>query len=240
MIERAFAGNRFDLVVVGGGASGVGVALDAASRGYSVCLVEQADFGKGTSSRSTKLVHGGVRYLQQGDVKLVTEALRERGVLRDNAPHLVRDLELIIPSYAFWEKPFYGIGLKLYDWLAGRRGFGGSRLLGAAEVRAKVPGVRSDGLLGGVLYHDGQFDDARLLVSLALTAADYGAVLVNHCRCEGVTKDADGRVDGIKVRDLETGREAGIGARAVINATGVFTDAVRRLDTPESPALVAP
>lgn len=240
MIEEALAGDAFDLVVIGGGASGVGVAVDAASRGYTVCLIEQSDFGKGTSSRSTKLVHGGVRYLQQGDVKLVTEALRERGVLRANAPHLVHDLELVIPSYAFWEKPFYGIGLKIYDALAGRRGLGGSRLLGSAEVKAKIPGVRTEGLLGGVLYHDGQFDDARLLLSLVHTAADHGAVLVNHCRCEGVLKDANGRVNGVTVRDLETGRAADIRAGAVINATGVFTDAVRRLDAPEVEPLVAP
>src|SRR5216110_1943607 len=159
----------WDMIVVGGGATGVGTAIDAASRGYSVCLLEQSDFGKGTSSRSTKLVHGGVRYLQQGNVSLVMEALKERGLLRRNAPHLVRDLAFVVPNYEWWETPFYGIGMKVYDLLAGRYGFGKSRLLSRAEVLERIPTLEPEGLRGGVLYYDGQFDDSRLLIDLALT-----------------------------------------------------------------------
>src|SRR3954470_8448046 len=165
----------WDIAVIGGGATGVGVALDAASRGYSVCLFEQSDFGKGTSSRSTKLVHGGVRYLAQGNLPLVIEALRERGILRRNAPHLVHDLAFLVPGYAWWEVPYYGIGLKAYDLLSGRWSLGRTRWGGRYEAVRQVPTLRPDGLRGGVLYHDGQFDDARLLVHLILTAAEQGA-----------------------------------------------------------------
>src|SRR4051812_46835151 len=170
----------WDMAVIGGGATGVGVAVDAASRGYSVCLVEQSDFGKGTSSRSTKLVHGGVRYLQQGNLSLVMEALKERGLLRQNAPHLVHDLAFVVPNYAWWEAPFYGIGMKVYDMLAGKFGFGKSRHLSKDEVLAHIPMLETAGLRGGVLYYDGQFDDARLLVNLAQTAKRQGAALLNY------------------------------------------------------------
>ena len=157
----------WDMAVIGGGATGVGIAVDAASRGYSVCLLEQSDFGKGTSSRSTKLVHGGVRYLQQGNISLVMEALKERGILRQNAPHLVHDLAFVVPNYVWWEAPFYGIGMKVYDVLAGRYGFGRSRLLSKEEVLQRIPTLETEGLRGGVLYYDGQFDDSRLLINMA-------------------------------------------------------------------------
>src|SRR5215211_4712662 len=170
----------WDMAIIGGGATGVGIAVDAAARGYAVCVVEQSDFGKGTSSRSTKLVHGGVRYLQQGNISLVMEALRERGILRRNAPHLVHDLGFIVPNYAWWEAPFYGIGMKVYDLLAGRYGFGKSRLLSRDEVLERIPTLEQDGLRGGVLYYDGQFDDSRLLIHLARTADAHGAVLLNY------------------------------------------------------------
>src|ERR1700732_4599310 len=170
----------WDMIVVGGGATGAGVAIDAAARGYHVLLVEQSDFGKGTSSRSTKLVHGGVRYLQQGNVSLVMEALKERGILRQNAPHLVHDLAFVVPNYAWWEAPFYGIGMKVYDLLAFRYGFGKSRHLGKDEVLARIPNLEKKGLRGGILYYDGQFDDARLLINLAQTAERQGAVLLNY------------------------------------------------------------
>src|SRR5258705_10852347 len=170
----------WDIAVVGGGATGMGIAVDAASRGYDVLLLERADFGKGTSSRSTKLVHGGVRYLEQGNVALVMEALKERGLMRRNAPHLVSDLAFVVPNYSWWEAPFYGIGLKLYDLLAGRYGFGASRILSKEETLERLPTIKTEGLRGGVIYFDGQFDDARLLINLAETAFEQGAVLLNY------------------------------------------------------------
>src|SRR5580658_4304980 len=192
-IQRLFVRNGpWDMVVIGGGATGVGIAVDGASRGYSVCLLEQSDFGKGTSSRSTKLVHGGVRYLQQGNISLVMEALKERGILRQNAPHLVHDLAFVVPNYVWWEAPFYGIGMKVYDLLAGKYGFGKSRLLSKEEVIAHIPTLEPEGLRGGVIYYDGQFDDTRLLIHMAATAADHGATLLNYAPVLEITKDDDG------------------------------------------------
>jgi glycerol-3-phosphate dehydrogenase len=230
----------WDIAVVGGGATGMGIAVDAASRGYSCCLLEQSDFGKGTSSRSTKLIHGGVRYLQQGNVSLVMEALKERGILRRNAPHLVHDLAFIVPNYSWWEAPFYGIGMKVYDLLAGKYGFGKSHLLSLEEVLARIPTLEQSGLRGGVMYFDGQFDDARLLIDLAHTADRYGAVLVNYARVVSLSRDADGFVIGLSFEDVESGEGHALSARCVINATGAFSDAVRRLDDPTSPPMIAP
>src|SRR5271155_2320850 len=170
----------WDMILAGGGATGVGVAIDAASRGYDVLLVEQSDFGKGTSSRSTKLIHGGVRYLQQGNISLVREALKERGILRQNAPHLVHELAFVVPNYSWWEAPFYGIGLKVYDLLAFRYGFGKSRILSREETLERLPTIQTEGLRGGVMYYDGQFDDSRLLIHLIMTAAEYGATILNY------------------------------------------------------------
>lgn len=241
MLDRARSHrNEWDLVVIGGGATGVGIALDAASRGYTVCVVEQSDFGKGTSSRSTKLVHGGVRYLQQGNVSLVMEALRERGILRQNAPHLVRDLAFIVPNYDWWETPFYGVGMKVYDLLAGKYGFGRSRLLSTKETLERIPGLETKGLRGGVLYYDGQFDDTRLLIDLAQTAAEHGAVLLNYCPCVALLKDSKGYASGILARDLEGGQELELRAKCIINATGAFSDAVRRLDDEEAEPMISP
>jgi glycerol-3-phosphate dehydrogenase len=230
----------WDMVIVGGGAVGMGVAVDAASRGYEVLLVEQHDFGKGTSSRSTKLVHGGVRYLEQGAVSLVMEALKERGLLRQNAPHLVTDLAFVVPNYEWWEAPFYGIGLKVYDLLAGRYGFGGSEILSKDETLARLPTIKTEGLRGGVVYYDGQFDDARLLINLAATAVEQGAVTLNYTPATALTFDADRFVDGIVARDLESGQEFRAPARVVINAAGPYSDLVRRLAHPDAEALIAP
>ena len=230
----------WDMAVVGGGATGVGVALDAAARGYDVVLLEAEDFGKGTSSRSTKLVHGGVRYLRQGNIPLVMEALRERGILRDNAPHLVRDLEFVVPNYDWWEAPFYGIGLKVYDALAGRYGFGASKILSREETVERLPTIETGGLRGGVVYHDGQFDDARLLIHLARTAAELGAVLVNHAPVTGLLKDAEGMVVGVRGRDAESGGDLEIEARTVINATGPFADALRTMDDVDARPMIRP
>jgi glycerol-3-phosphate dehydrogenase len=231
-------GEIFDFVIIGGGASGLGAAVDAAARGHRVALIERDDFAKGTSSRSTKLVHGGVRYLKQGDIGLVKSALHERGRLRANAPHLVHDLEFVIPAYGWTEKPFYGIGMTLYDALAGRWSFGRSRVLSRAETIARLPTVEPQRLRGGVLYHDGQFDDARLAINLAQTAAAHGAVLANYCSCVGLRKEG-GAIAGVLARDTETGAEFEIRARVVINAAGAFVDDVRRLDEPGGAPLVA-
>jgi glycerol-3-phosphate dehydrogenase len=228
------------LAIVGGGATGMGIALDAASRRYSVVLLEQSDFGKGTSSRSTKLIHGGVRYLQQGNVALVMEALKERGILFRNAPHLVRDLPFVVPNYQWWETPFYGIGLKVYDLLAGKYGFGRSIVLSREETLARIPTLQREGLRGGVLYHDGQFDDSRLLVNLAQTAAEQGACLVNYARVIQLLKDPEGLVNGLLFRDGETGEEHALQARCVISATGPFCDELQRLDDPKAEPMIAP
>jgi glycerol-3-phosphate dehydrogenase len=239
MLDRAVAG-AWDLVVVGGGATCAGVAVDAATRGYSVLLLEGHDFGKGTSGRSTKLVHGGVRYLKRGDIKLVTEALRERQRLLRNAPHVVRALPFVIPSYRWWEVPFYAVGLKLYDTLAGRSGFDGSRSLTRREVIRRLPTIRTKGLRGGVLYSDGQFDDTRLLIHLVRTAADHGAAVVNYARVVRLSRDGAGRVVGVVFRDEEGGREHKIPAKVVVNATGVFCDGLRTMADPSARPMVTP
>ena len=230
----------WDFAVVGGGATGMGVAVDAASRGYDVLLLEGDDFGKGTSSRSTKLVHGGVRYLEQGNISLVMEALRERGRLRRNAPHLVRDLAFVVPSYDWWESPFYGLGLKVYNALSGKYKFGPSRMLSREETIARLPTIQTKGLRGGVIYYDGQFDDARLLINLARTAADRGATLLNYARVTGLTRDGEGYIDGVEAVDVETGAAFRAAAKVVINATGAFCDAVRKMADPAAKPMVAP
>ncbi len=222
---------EWDIIIIGGGATGLGAAIEAASRGYRVLLLEQHDFAKGTSSRSTKLVHGGVRYLQQGNISLVTEALRERGRLLRNAPHLVRNLPFVVPNYDWWEGPFYGIGLKIYDMLAGKEGFGPSKHLSLQETLERIPTIEPEGLRGGTIYYDGQFDDARLAIDMAKTVADLGGALVNYAKVVALTKNNQ-MVDGVVFHDLEGDREMTARARVVINATGVFTDRVRKMDNP--------
>lgn len=230
----------WDIIIVGGGATGAGIAVDAATRGYATLLLEQHDFGKGTSSRSTKLVHGGVRYLEQGNVSLVMEALKERGLLRQNAPHLVSELACIVPSYAWWEGPFYGIGLKLYELLAGKYGFGKSHAISKEETLRQLPNVNPDGLTGGVVYYDGQFDDTRLLINLIATAADQGATLLNYAKVMALNKGRDGIINGVNWQDIETGGTFTAPAKVVVNATGTFTDSVRRLAEPDARQMIAP
>jgi glycerol-3-phosphate dehydrogenase len=230
----------WDIVVIGGGATGAGVALDAAARGYEVVLFERGDFGQGTSSRSTKLVHGGVRYLERGDVPLVMEALRERGLMRQNAPHLVNDLAFVVPTYAWWEGPFYGAGLRVYNLLAGRYGFGKSRNLSKEATLQYLPTIRREGLRGGVLYYDGQFDDTRFLVALIQTAMEQGAVALNYCAVEDLRHGSDGVIVGVVARDQETGEELYAPAKVVVNAAGPFVDQVRRLADPQATPLIAP
>ncbi len=230
----------WDIVVIGGGATVVGVAVDAANRGFDVLLLERMDFGSATSSRSTKLVHGGVRYLEQGNVSLVMEALKDSVLLRQNAPHLVHDLGFVVPNYSWWEAPFYGIGMKVYDLLAGKYGFGKSRLLSREETLERLPTIQTEGLRGGVIYYDGQFDDTRLLIHLAATAADQGAVLLNYAPVVEITRGPDGFADGVVAIDSESGQRMKIPALVVVNAAGIFADDVRRLAEPELQGMIAP
>lgn len=232
--------SQWDVLIIGGGATGLGSALDAASRGFKTLLLEQSDFAKGTSSRSTKLVHGGVRYLAQGDVGLVIEALKERGLLLQNAPHLVKKQAFIIPVYSLFAKMKYLIGLKLYDWLSGKRSFGRSRVLSKAAVLDEIPNLKSQGLKGGVEYYDGQFDDARLAIDLAKTSAREGAVVLNYMKVTGLSKSDSGKLKGVSAVDMQTGRSYSINARTIINATGVFADEILQLDHPGRKPMIRP
>ena len=242
MLRRAIEEREpWDLVVIGGGATGAGVAVDAATRGYSVLLLERGDFGCGTSSRSTKLIHGGVRYLRQGHIGLVFEALRERGRLRRNAPHIVHDRAFVLPCYGRREVLQYGFGLMAYDLLAlaGCQRFGRSKIISSHEVQRQLPTVRTNGLRGGVLYQDGQFDDARLLIHLLMTAAEHDAVVLNYAAAIELTRKEGGAVDGVVVRDFEHGTEFPVRARVVVNAAGPFCDEVRRMADPTAQPMLA-
>jgi glycerol-3-phosphate dehydrogenase len=229
----------WDMLVIGGGATGLGVLVDAATRGYEVAGLEQHDFAKGTSGRSTKLVHGGVRYLAQGDISLVLEALHERGLMYQNAPHLVHNQGFIIPTYTWWRGPFYTLGLKVYDMMAGKLGLGPSRSLDKEEVIEALPTIQQEGLTGGVRYFDGQFDDARMAISLAQTAVDNGACLVNYCQVTGLLKSGE-FISGVEVRDLLHNETFTLKARVVINATGVFADSVLQMDNPKARPAIRP
>src|SRR6478735_8265486 len=239
LIQRLESTDQWDICIIGGGATGLGAAVDAASRGFKTLLVEKADYAKGTSSRSTKLVQGGVRYLQQGNIKLVNEALKERGILSRNAAHLVKNQSFIVPNYKWWEMPFYGIGLKIYDWMSGRLRLGPSKLLSKKEVLELTPTLDAKGLRGGVLYHDGQFDDARLAINLAQTAHEQGALLLNYFEVNGFSK-TEGSISSIHVKDNISGKEYTVVAKAIINATGVFSDSVQQLDDINKPASITP
>ncbi len=227
----------WDVLVIGGGATGLGCALDAASRGHRTLLVESDDFAKGTSSRSTKLVHGGVRYLRQGNISLVLEALKERGLLCKNAPHLVHSLAFIVPAYSWWEGPFYGIGMKLYDHMAGKLGLSPSRILSREETLQHLPNLEPEGLQRGILYYDGQFDDSRLAVNLAQTVSEQGGVVVNYARVRKLHKK-NGLVCGAEIEDCESGKVHTVRARCVINATGIFTDSILQMDDQEAPPVI--
>ncbi|NDB02763.1 MAG: glycerol-3-phosphate dehydrogenase/oxidase [Flavobacteriaceae bacterium] len=238
-IDRVVKQTQWDVVIIGGGASGLGIAVDAAQRGYRTLLLEQHDFAKGTSSRSTKLVHGGVRYLQNGDVSLVIEALKERGLMKRNAPHLVRDMSFVIPIYSWWNGPFYTIGLKIYDMMAGDLGLGKSQWLDKTETTRLIQNVNEHELRGGVVYHDGQFDDARMAISLALTADQQGACILNYTQVTGLIQE-DGLVCGLHFVDHLSGQKHAIRSNVVINATGVFSDTIMKMDEPEAQDRITP
>lgn len=242
MIQQLRSTPEWDICIIGGGATGLGIAVDAASRGFKTLLVEKFDFAKGTSSRSTKLVHGGVRYLQQGNIKLVMEALKERGILLKNAAHLVKNQAFIVPNYKWWEGHYYGLGLKVYDWMAGSLGFGPSQLLSKEETLDLAPTLDAEGLRGGVLYHDGQFDDARLAIHLAMTATDHGATVINYMAVEKLLK-VNNKVCGVFVKDVLQNVSADpacyeVKAKVVINATGVFTDSILKMDNGDAESLI--
>lgn len=229
----------WDIIIIGGGATGLGIAVDAAGRGYRTLLLEKGDFASSTSSRSTKLIHGGVRYLQQGNIKLVREALHERGLLLRHAPHLVHPRSFVIPNYSWWDGFFYGAGLTLYDAMSGRLGLGSSRHLSREDTLELLPTLRAQGLVGGTLYRDAQFDDARLAITLAQTAADLGAAVINYLPLVALVKEG-GRVCGVVAEERESGREYRLKARCVINATGVLTDSVRQMDDPLAKRIILP
>lgn len=240
LIKKLNEISTWDIIVIGGGATGLGTALDAASRGFKTLLIEQADFAKGTSSRSTKLVHGGVRYLAQGNIALVREALKERGLLLENVPHLIKKQIFIIPCYSCYAKIKYLIGLKLYDWLSGKWSFGKSKALSKESVMKLMPNLEFTNLKGGVEYYDGQFDDARLAIDIAKTCINYNGVVINYIKAIGLTKDGTGRMNGVLVNDLESGIQYNLKTKVVINATGVFVDDILHMDYPEGKPLTRP
>jgi len=231
---------QWDIIVIGGGATGLGVALDAVTRGYKTILLEQSDFAKGTSSRSTKLVHGGVRYMAQGDILLVIEALHERGLMLKNAPHLTANQEFVIPVYTWWDVFLYTVGLKFYDLLAGRLSMGKSYFINRSRALDRLPLLKANGLKGGIVYHDGQFDDSRMAVALASACVKNGGTVLNYLRVDMLLKDENGKITGVKARDIESGRKYSIKGRLVINATGIFADEIHRMDNPLSKPTIRP
>lgn len=230
---------QWDIIIIGGGATGLGAAVDAAARGYKTLLIEQYDFSKGTSSRSTKLVHGGVRYLEQGNIKLVKEALRERSYLLRNAPHLTSVQPFVVPVFSWWEKWYYAIGLKIYDLLSGKLSLGKTQVLSKEQTLSHLPTINTNKLAGGILYFDGQFDDSRLCMDLAVTAAKHGATIINYCRASGFIKNK-AKISGVLITDTIIGNEYTALSKAVINATGVFTDAVMQMDDAAKHNMVSP
>jgi glycerol-3-phosphate dehydrogenase len=231
---------KWDLIIIGGGASGLGIAVDSATRGYKTLLLEQVDYAKGTSSRSTKLVHGGVRYLAQGNIDLVRDALYERGLLEKNAPHLVKKQNFVIPNYRWWEGLYYTIGLKAYDILAGKLSLGKSEHLSKADTIERLSTLRQEGLYGSVVYKDGQFDDARLAINLAQTAIEEGATLLNHFKVKNLLQNNTGEITGVEAKDTETGIDHKFSANLVINATGVFSDAIVKMQNSAAKKSIVP
>ena len=240
LIDKAKQVDEFDVIVIGGGSTGLGIALDSATRGYKTLLLEQLDYAKGTSSRSTKLVHGGVRYLAQANISLVREALKERGLLEQNAPHLVKNQTFLIPNYKWWEGAYYTLGLKVYDFLAGKLSLGKSKHVSKNETIRKLPTIQKDKLKGSVSYRDGQFDDSRLAVNIAQTAIEKGGTLLNYFKVKNLTKDVNDEVSGVIAIDQETQKEYTFRGKAIINATGVFADDILQMDKPGAKKSIQP
>src|SRR6478735_3998888 len=239
MLSKLQQTPEWDIIIIGGGATGLGCAVDAASRGFKTLLIEEYDFAKGTSSRSTKLVHGGVRYLAQGNIKLVKEALRERAYLLHNAPHVTSAMAFVVPVYSWWDKWFYGIGLKVYDLLAGKLSLGKTKWLNKKKTIQQLPGVNGDKLKGGILYYDGQFDDARLAIDLAKTAIQYDATVINYCKAQSFLKE-NNRITAVVINDEINNKTYTVKSKAFINATGVFADSVMQMDEPHAENLITP
>ena len=239
MLQNLNNETQWDIIIIGGGATGLGTAVDAATRGYKIILVEQHDFAKGTSSRATKLVHGGVRYLAQGNIKLVREALQERGRLLKNAPHVTNSLSFVLPCYSVWQKIYYGIGLMIYDMMSGRLGLGKTKIISRKKTSIYLPAINTKKLSGAIVYKDGQFDDARLAINLAQTAVENGATLLNYCKVIELLKN-EGKVVGVIIKDEMSGALHTIKGKAVINATGVFTDEILQLDDAAAKNIVSP
>jgi len=240
VFERFLKTNEWDIVVMGGGATGLGIALDSALRGYSTLLVEKGDFSQGTSSRSTKLVHGGVRYLKQGYISLVLEALKERGLLLKNAPHIVHNQAFIIPFYTLKDWFIYSIGLRIYDFLSGKLSLGQSENLSQKEILEKLPNLNPKGLMGGIRYQDGQFDDSRLAINLAQSATELGACVLNYLEVIGLEKSTEGKIKGLRVLDHISGNHHSVKSKILINATGVFSDSLLQMDEPHAPKSIRP
>ncbi|WP_236778461.1 glycerol-3-phosphate dehydrogenase/oxidase [Pseudalgibacter alginicilyticus] len=240
LVETLKVNLEWDVIIIGGGATGLGVALDSVTRGYKTLLLEQVDFAKGTSSRSTKLVHGGVRYLEQGNIDLVKEALYERGLMLKNASHLVSNQSFIIPNYRWWDIVFYTVGLKIYDFLSGKLSFGKSLKISKKETLARLKTIKTENLKGGVAYHDGQFDDSRLAINIAQTCIEYGATVINHFKVVQLLKSSDGSLNGVVAKDAETNQLHTLKTKLVINATGVFTDEVLKMDNVSAKNIIRP
>jgi glycerol-3-phosphate dehydrogenase len=239
-LQKAEESGSYDIAIIGGGATGIGIALEAATRGYKTLLLEKSDFTKSTSSKSTKLLHGGVRYLAQGDIALVREACVERGRLLKNAPHLTRNQSFVIPAAGWFDEIKYTVGLKMYDLLAGTYSLGRSERISKKKALQKIPTFNPDKLTAGIVYHDGQFDDSRMAINVLQTAVEHGAHIINYASVTGITKDANGKVNGLTFEDTETGKTHTITAKAVVNATGVFADQILQMDKPGTEKTIRP
>jgi glycerol-3-phosphate dehydrogenase len=237
MLQSIKETKEWDLIIIGGGATGLWCALDGASRGYKTLLLEKGDFAEGTSSRSTKLLHGGLRYLKQGRLGLIHEGLIERGYIARNAPHLFTERAFLLPFYNVFDKPYYKLGMILYDFLAGKLILKKHRLLSREEALQECPTLKSEGLIGGAIYYDGQFDDARFAIELAKTATFHGATLLNYCKVESLIKKNE-KVVGVEAKELSTNEPISVYGKALINATGIFTDEIRELDEPSTNRLM--
>lgn len=230
----------YDFIIIGGGATGIGIALEASARGYSVVLLEKSDFTKSTSSKATKLLHGGVRYLAQGNIGLVREAVVERGLMLKNAPHITKSQSFIIPTHGLYDEILYTVGLTFYDLLAGKLSLGRSRRISKEKTLERISLINPDKISAGVVYYDGQFDDSRMAINVLQSSVEMGALVLNYCSVDGLVKDAEGNLTGVKVFDEEGDTSFEIKGKQVVNATGVFADDVLQMDSPGAEKTIAP